>query len=39
MTKEQLKALIKECVCEVQQSLEEKKHKLKNIYSYDGPIT
>jgi hypothetical protein len=27
MTKEQLKSLIKECVCEIQQSLEEKKHK------------
>lgn len=29
MTKEQLKSLIKECVCEMQQSLEEKKHKKK----------
>lgn len=30
MTKEQLKSLIKECVCEMQQSLEEKKHKKKD---------
>ena len=29
MTKEQLKSLIRECVCEIQQSLEEKKHKKK----------
>ena len=29
MTKEQLKSLIKECVCEIQQSLEEKKQKKK----------
>lgn len=27
MTKQQLKSLIKECVCEIQQSLEEKKQK------------
>ena len=27
MTKQQLKSLIKECVCEIQQSLAEKKHK------------
>ncbi len=29
MTKDQLKSLIRECVCEMQQSLEEKKHKKK----------
>jgi len=29
MTKQQLKSLIKECVCEIQQSLEEKKQKKK----------
>ena len=27
MTKEQLKALIKECVCEIEKSIQEKKHK------------
>lgn len=27
MTKEQLKSLIRECVCEIQQTLDEKKHK------------
>ena len=27
MTKQQLKSLIKECVCEIQQSLAEKKNK------------
>lgn len=38
MTKQQLKSLIKECVCEIQQSLAEKKHKKSEAPKAPAPV-